>query len=121
MPSLNHPNSLIKLNVGGEFFYTYYSTLYGSRYFRQLLNNMRRVREMTIYKNIIFLDRSKDTFRYIIQFLRNGHLNVDRKDGDFFQDLIEEADFYGIKDLRIYAQCKLEEIEEEEEDEDEGY
>jgi hypothetical protein len=46
-------------------------------------------------------------------------LNVDRKDGDFFQDLIEEADFYGIRDLYIYAQCKLKEIEEEEEEEEE--
>ncbi|RCH98141.1 hypothetical protein CU097_010017 [Rhizopus azygosporus] len=119
MTSLNHPNSLIKLNVGGEVFFTYYNTLYGSRYFRQLLNNMRRVREMIIYKDIIFLDRSKDIFKYVLQFLRNGHLNVDRKDGDFFQDLIEEADFYGIKDLSIYAQCKLEEIEEEEKEEEE--
>ncbi|CEI89697.1 hypothetical protein RMCBS344292_04046 [Rhizopus microsporus] len=78
---------------------------------------MRRVREMIIYKDIIFLDRN--IFKYVLQFLRNGHLNVDRKDGDFFQDLIEEADFYGIKDLSIYAQCKLKEIEEEKEEEEE--
>ncbi|RCH92770.1 hypothetical protein CU098_010333 [Rhizopus stolonifer] len=104
---MNKPNSLIRLNVGGDIFFTYYETLYSSRYFRVLLNNMQLVKNMTVDEDRIFIDRSKELFKYVLQFLRVRHLNLGQKDSDFLDDLREEALFYGINDLVEFVEAEM--------------
>ncbi|CAO3692163.1 unnamed protein product [Rhizopus stolonifer] len=102
---MNESETVIQLNVGGDVIQTYSKTLYESRYFRMLLNNMRRVREMTV-DGSIFIDRSKDLFKYVLQYLRFKKLYIDGKDQDFLGELEDEADFYEIKGLKELIQRK---------------
>lgn len=104
---LNRPKSIIKLDIGGGIFHTYYETLFPSRYFRMLLNNMKRVREMRVDNTYIFIDRSKDLFKYVLQFLRLKKLNISSKDQDFLLALDEEATFYQIKELQDLVRSKM--------------
>ncbi|KAG1472718.1 hypothetical protein G6F56_001371 [Rhizopus delemar] len=62
---------------------------------------------MTVDEDRIFIDRSKELFKYVLQFLRVRHLNLGQKDSDFLDDLREEALFYGINDLVEFVEAEM--------------
>ena len=88
-------SSVIKLNVGGQTFYTYQLTLSTSNYFKNLMDG--EMKDAQIVKNDqIFIDRSGYLFEYILQFLRTTHVTIE---GKKLQALKEEADFYQFDNL----------------------
>jgi hypothetical protein len=83
---------ITKLNVGGVFFSTSFSTLIKREcFFRGLINGMEK-------QNVYFIDRDPTHFRYILNWLRGVAYLPDN--ADTLQELACEADFYALVDLR---------------------
>lgn len=85
---------VLSLNVGGVEFKTTASTLRKAPFFEAMLGSGEHT------TNPIFIDRSGDIFRFVLEYLRSGHwLLGDRADDvDFLSALREEANFYGLND-----------------------
>ena len=60
---------IVTLDVGGEFFKTYRSTLEKSPYFYAMFNTWNQVKKPD---QPIFIDRNPRRFRHILNLLRNS-------------------------------------------------
>jgi len=71
-------NDFIRLNVGGVIYCTTRSTLCsGENFFTSLFRNIENGMETTTDENgNIFIDRNGHLFSYVLEFLRNGVLEV---------------------------------------------
>ena len=67
-------DNIIKLNVGGQHFTTYESTLYKSPYFRALCSG--KFGDEQIEDGRFFIDRDGEHFKYLLNFLRCGFVEV---------------------------------------------
>lgn len=90
-------DNIVKLNVGGELFSTFYDTIIKSSYFLNLLNEEKMSSKTIINKNEIFIDRSGELFRDILYFLRTQLLFA--SDIKKLRSLQKEAEFYQIEDM----------------------
>jgi hypothetical protein len=91
---------LIRLDVGGEKFITYYETLKQSAYFRELILNKKAKGAMVTGKEEnqeFFIDRDGDAFQSIMHYLRTYDLQ--EKNKEKLQILEYEAQFYGFYDV----------------------
>jgi len=97
-------SDIVELNVGGQIFATFADTLlqYGSTYFYNLLERgdcggiVRGSRRDA--SNRIFIDRPPEPFRVILSYLRGG-TGYKNAVGQEKEELISEAEFYGLTDL----------------------
>lgn len=91
---------MIRLNVGGEKFITYYETLKQSAYFQELILNKKAKGAMVTGKEKnqeFFIDRDGDAFQDIMHYLRT--YDIQEKGEEQIQILKYEAEFYGFHDM----------------------
>lgn len=85
----------IALDVGGVLFHTKKSTLlnaaHPSAFFDSLLSNE---------EDIYFIDRDPITFSIILNFLRQGSLNLNICDPYMLDFLLSEAQFFNLQNLQ---------------------
>jgi len=95
-------NQIVDLNVGGILYTTSVDTLTKDpdSLLYKLFSSFDSTSLVKDSKGRVFLDRDGQLFRYILDFLRNGRLNLPTN----FQEvggLQSEAEFYGLKQLYI--------------------
>jgi hypothetical protein len=90
--------TIIKINVGGQVFSTLESTLSRQSYFQELVKNENTERDEN---NAIFIDRSPVHFHYILNFLRDGHLQPKLSE-ETLAGIRKEAEHYYMGDLVTY-------------------
>ena len=94
---------VVGLNVGGANFTTTAETLRGCPYFETLLSGRFKVARDGAGN--VFVDRDGQRFRYILNFLREGTLHVAENDPQkarlVYQELLEEATFFGVETLCV--------------------
>lgn len=82
------------LDVGGVIFHTKRSTLLNSTnpspFFEALLSNE---------EDMYFIDRDPNGFSIILNFLRQGHLNLSIYDTSVIDFLLSEAQFFNLQKL----------------------
>ena len=93
-----HFASTIKLNVGGQYFTTSLETLKKDP--ESVLHAMFSTRFDTkaTKDGSYFIDRDGTHFRYILNYLRTGHLLLP-EDKSVLKELLEEAEFYQIREI----------------------
>jgi len=99
--------SKIKLDVGGFHFTTSKSTL--TNLSNTMLSSMfsGRFSLKTDEDGSYFIDRDGTHFRYILNFLRDGTIQLPTTDKEI-QELIQEAQYYGINDLIQFINKEVE-------------
>ncbi|XP_060180089.1 BTB/POZ domain-containing protein At5g41330-like [Lycium barbarum] len=99
----NNNNTIITIDVGGQLFQTTKQTLKqaGSKsLFSTILNN----------NSIPFIDRDPEIFSILLSLLRTGNLPSKAKNFDI-QDLIFEAQYYGVEKLILNSQSNPSQFE----------
>ncbi|KVH91864.1 BTB/POZ domain-containing protein At5g41330 [Cynara cardunculus var. scolymus] len=103
----HHPSTnLITIDVGGHLFQTTKQTLTlaGSKtLFSDLFDS-------STHNSIPFIDRDPELFSILLSLLRTGNLPSKAK-AFHIQDIIFEADFYGISDLLVQSQSNPSQFE----------
>ena len=92
--------SIIELNVGGHFFATSLATLRSHP--DSMLARMFAGIHM-LQKDVngrFFIDRDGKNFGIILNYLRHSHLVADVQDPVLREELVQEADFYGLDGMR---------------------
>lgn len=88
--------NIITLNVGGHMFTTTKDTLLkGDTMLSKMFSGKYK---WNCKEGNPFIDRDGSHFRYILNYLRSGRL-VPPKDRQALEELLIEADYYGIKEL----------------------
>ncbi|PIC49199.1 hypothetical protein B9Z55_007881 [Caenorhabditis nigoni] len=91
---------VVKLNVGGTIFETSKSTLTKfDGYFKSMLENW--VPKTKDDSDAIFVDRDPTHFRLILNFMRDGHVDLQKYSEDV-KEIQKEAEYYlldGLKEL----------------------
>jgi hypothetical protein len=103
-------NSIVKLNIGGTRFTTTRLTLLPCSFFSAAFEHAS-IMPVAILdeEGAFFLDRSPDLFKHILQFLRTGRLLG--LSALQWQEILEEAEFYGLLTLRsYYTQTRREQL-----------
>lgn len=96
--------SIVKLNVGGKSFATFYETIAQSQYFVNLLSKDAFSNRTTVNNDEVFIDRSAQLFTGILCFLRTGTLIESKVEK--LRSLQEESRFYQIDKMTKF--CELE-------------
>jgi hypothetical protein len=101
-------NSIVNLNVGGVLYTTTRDTLLKHEsFFSGLLSN-----NFSSTIDNIFIDRSGELFKYVLEFLRNNTLPKRAlADKALLEELLQEAEFYCIEQLIAEIKSKLEPTE----------
>lgn len=98
MESLQHVSSIIKLNVGGDYFDTRLQTLTKDPNSKLVAMISERYEEKLGKDGAFFIDRDGTHFRLILNFLRTDKLTLPTE-ATFLEELKEEAEFYQIQGL----------------------
>lgn len=96
----NLPQGYVRLDVGGNFYTTSLSTL--TRYPNSMLYNMFTQDNIPLAQDKegrFIIDRDGAVFRYILNFLRGGNLNLPPGFTEYDQ-LQEEVDFYQLDEMK---------------------
>eukprot|EP00617_Octactis_speculum_P020662 CAMPEP_0185754850 /NCGR_PEP_ID=MMETSP1174-20130828/13437_1 /TAXON_ID=35687 /ORGANISM="Dictyocha speculum, Strain CCMP1381" /LENGTH=188 /DNA_ID=CAMNT_0028433225 /DNA_START=82 /DNA_END=648 /DNA_ORIENTATION=+ len=95
----------IRLNVGGVKYHTSRGTLMQcpSSMLARMFSGTWTVHEDEGYA---FIDRDGTRFRHILNYLRNRTVPA-FEDEWRFQEVLEEADFFGLPDLRDLVEAKI--------------
>ncbi|WKY00980.1 hypothetical protein Q1695_015187 [Nippostrongylus brasiliensis] len=114
-----HVTDIVHLNVGGKRYSTHFETLIRSRssYFNRLVRIDDVSGKVLLYlKNCsidstgaIFVNRDGDLFAYALQFMRDGKRAALPQNTDILQQLVREAEFFGMDIWKIELQKRLEE------------
>jgi hypothetical protein len=99
---------IIKLNVGGDIFYTHYANWRISNYFQNLIDGDMRSPASMNDGSEVFIDRDGDLFKHILQYLRAGFIFVKKENA--LQWLKSEANYYQLDQLVKDLQAKIENI-----------
>lgn len=89
-------SEIVDINVGGVLYTTTIPTL--TKYEDSMLASMFGAfwkASSSMHNGHYFIDREGDMFKYVLNFLRSGHINLET-DFDDFERLEIEADFYQI-------------------------
>jgi len=90
-------SSIVRLNVGGQLFQTTRETLYGSAFFRSLLEHA--FDGDTDQDGNIFVDRSGKLFEEILESLRTRRRPHQRIIALWKRQLLEECTFFGCDEV----------------------
>jgi len=90
----------VRLDVGGKIFSCSLDILCREDNFFCSMFSGRFQLEQDQFDGSYFIDRSPFYFEYILDFLRNGKVKIDRLTDVELKELIEEADFYQIISLK---------------------
>ena len=96
---LTRLNAPVHIDVGGKAFTTTLETL--TKYPNSKLAKMFSGKIPIVLDSLkqhYFVDRDGHLFRHVLNFLRNGSINV-KKDPEEINDLLQEARFYEMEDL----------------------
>lgn len=111
---MEKPEKPISFNVGGIKYLTTLSTLREEPE-NLLLEMLSGKFLVTKHKNAIFLDRDGESFRYVLDYLRNTEAWVPPSKADL-DSLIREADFYLLPGMKKILEEFLPAEEEKEKD-----
>ena len=90
-------DSIVRLNIGGQIFHTSRETLYGSVFFRSLLeHDFDGDKDKD---NNIFVDRSSKLFEELLESLRTQRRPHQRVIGLWKHQLLEECKFFGADEV----------------------
>ncbi|XP_059308660.1 BTB/POZ domain-containing protein At5g41330 [Lycium ferocissimum] len=106
----NNNNTIITIDVGGQLFQTTKQTLKQAgpkSLFSTILNNNNNNNNDN---SIPFIDRDPEIFSILLSLLRTGNLPSKAKNFDI-QDLIFEAQYYGVEQLILNSQSNLSQFE----------
>lgn len=104
------PESIIKLNVGGTSFVTFYKTLTQSKFFVSLLSEDVLSNKAMTSNNEIFIDRSGNLFVDILYYLRTH--SVFANEIDTLRLLQEEAKYYQLDELAEASEQEIKSLSE---------
>uniref|UniRef100_A0A6C0E8Y5 BTB domain-containing protein n=1 Tax=viral metagenome TaxID=1070528 RepID=A0A6C0E8Y5_9ZZZZ len=92
-------SNIIKLNIGGVLYQTTENTLL--KYPDSFLASIFYEKHLlpTDENGYYFIDRDGKLFEYILRFLRDGTINLDNTAKNIIDDILDEADYYGIDEL----------------------
>lgn len=107
---LNKSNKIIKFNVGGTIFSTFQKTILSSNGKDSLLEGVLLDKEIDKSRELFF-DRNPFYFNYILNYLRNGELNIKLLSNHQWGYLLNEAKYFQIHGLIKYIKEKMMEIE----------
>jgi len=101
----NNAASRVRLNVGG---YKYETTLQTLSHGNSMISGMFSGKFPLVYDNegYIFIDRDGKWFNLILNFLRDGKIEIPRDPVDYSQ-LITEIEYYCFFDMLEYVYSKL--------------
>ncbi|KAL6065278.1 BTB/POZ domain-containing protein kctd6 [Balamuthia mandrillaris] len=107
---------VVDLNVGGTFYSTTRTTLCR---FDSMLRSMfsRRYSIQRAADNRVFIDRDGELFKFVLQFLRDGDLEVKYMDMNLVARLRREAAFFCLHELEEKLDDVLTNMQEKEEEE----
>lgn len=92
-------NAIVKLNVGGTHFETTLVTLTSTSDSMLAAMFSGRFTLPRDREGRVFIDRDGKRFRYILNFLRDGTLNVPADDHVLLLDILQEAQYYQLHKL----------------------
>ena len=95
----------ITLDVGGSRFVTSRATL--TRRTDSFFNRLVLWPDDGVPKLEHFIDRDGKHFRYILNFLRDGQVELPAADAQLHRELAREADFYQLPELKAQALAAL--------------
>ena len=114
-------NDVVELNVGGVKFSTSADTLGRDvdSMLAAMLRNSDRLDSKQIKKGRIFIDRDGERFRAVLNYLRNpaAFVKTQLETLSAARELLEEAEFFCLADLKNYATNEIARIEAEKEKE----
>ena len=134
-PSIRNSSDIVQLNVGGEHFSTCISTLTTrSPYFEAMFSrhwtnhndenddyddNLVRGNELPSShlptpSQQIFIDKDPTAFKYILNYMREGYMNLpkDKEDGqngniyNLIKNIITQAQYFGLDDFLFQVKVK---------------
>lgn len=97
----------VKINVGGIVYETDTTTLSESEFFKSLLSEQWKADN-----DSFFIDRDGQLFREVLNWLRRGRLVGCAKSADHYEELLEEAQFFGLEKLVIECQQRADDCRE---------
>ncbi|KAL6080358.1 BTB/POZ domain-containing protein kctd6 [Balamuthia mandrillaris] len=100
-------DAVVDLNVGGTFYSTTRSTLLR---FDSMLNRMFSGRfdlRKRAEDGRVFIDRDGEVFKFVLQYLRDGDLEVEDMDLNLVRRLKREAAFFCLKELENKLKAHL--------------
>jgi hypothetical protein len=102
-------DNIVKLNVGGKSFEVYESTIENSDSLYNFLFYDGSEESAYFNRNEeLFIDRDKDMFAHILQWVRKGKINI--QDQTTLLDLRDEAEYFAMDDLKEEINIKLNNI-----------
>jgi hypothetical protein len=89
----------LKLNIGGTPFYTSLSTLGSIKgtYFEVMVSEKWKAQKLE--DGSYFIDRDPTVFRFILNFLRDGEIDIESRSKEELKLILKEATFYQIQPL----------------------
>ena len=111
-------NDKVRLNVGGTYFLTTYTTLSNVHnnstptYFHGIISeHFKKEYDKQLSEEYYFIDRDPTYFRYVLNYLRDGNISGIPKDNvQILNEILQEASFYSINGLTIYITKILNDI-----------
>lgn len=101
--------AMIRLNVGGQVFATSKETLLKCGYFEPVLSG--RIPHGEDDQGALFLDRSPELFKHILQYLRAGTVPSRKELWRFKHGLLAECLYYGVPGLADYLRGQISPLE----------
>ena len=104
-------NNIIKLNIGGQVFETKYDTLMNIK--ESIFHNImkEKLENKGDLNQEIFFDRSYNHFPLILNYLRTKKFTLKGLSRYDIEDILLEAEFYGLSEIVIEASELAKEIE----------
>ena len=106
-------DSIVKLNIGGKIFQTKFSTMMKVKdtLFHKLIMNHFEENKNKSEELEFFFDRSYEYFGLFLDYLRTKKYDLKKYNKFQFEDILAEAEYYGITEIAEYIKAISIEIE----------
>ncbi|CAM9333251.1 unnamed protein product [Discosporangium mesarthrocarpum] len=108
---LGKDDAIVRLNVGGRRFLTSVETIMQQK--NSMLASLFKgnFKRTTDAEGFAFIDRDGERFHHVLNFLRCSSLPTFDQQWRY-EEIMEEADFFSIEELRQLCQQRIEELQE---------